>query len=383
MCSDLTDRLKAEARRLGFDQVGVAPAVSPPGYPQFLEWLEAGHAAGMGYLERRAEARAHPERLLEGVRSVIVVSFVYGRPDPTPLDEMQGRVARYARGADYHDVLWRRLEELLAWLKAERPGVRGRVVADTAPLLERDFARLAGLGWIGKNTMLIDRRLGSFTVLGALLVDCALRYDDPHIASHCGTCTRCLDACPTGAFVGPGQLDARRCLSYWTIEHKGPIVDEFAGRLDDWVFGCDVCQDVCPWNRKAPAGREPALEPRLEWTNPDLIAWLERDPESFRRSLKGTALARAKRAGLLRNAALILGRRGVRTAVPALATRLDDADPIVRASAAWALGQIGTEAARRALQAHRDDPDPSVRGAVARALECLGGREGEPESAGR
>jgi epoxyqueuosine reductase len=380
MNADLTDRLKAEALRLGFDQVGIAPAVAPPGYPNFLRWLDAGHAAGMGYMERRAEARAHPESVLEGVRSVVVVSFVYGRPDRSPPTETQGKVARYARGADYHEVLWRRLEGLLEWLQAERPDVRGRAVADTAPLLERDFAQLAGLGWISKNTMLIDRRLGSFMVLGALLVDCELRYDEPHASSHCGTCTRCLDACPTDAFVGPGQLDARRCLSYWTIEHRGPIADEFAGRLDDWVFGCDVCQDVCPWNRKAPDGRESALGPRPEWTNPDLIAWLESDPEAFRRSLKGTALARAKRSGLLRNAAHILGQRGVLAAVPVLAARLDDADPVVRSATAWALGRIGTEAARRALETHEDDPDPSVRGAVSRALERLrkGARKTEP-----
>src|SRR3954469_23103586 len=248
MDDDLTRRLKAEATRLGFDQVGIAPAVAPPGYPRFLDWLAAGHAAGMGYLERRAGARAHPDHVLEGARSVVVVSFVYGRSEPAEPGPTQGRVARYARGADYHEVLWRRLEALLAWLRAERPDVAGRAVADTAPLLERDFARLAGLGWIGKNTMLIDRRLGSFTVLGALLVDVELRYDEPMERGPCGTCTRCLDACPTDAFAAPYQLDARRCLSYWTIEHRGPIPDEFAGQLGDWAFGCDVCQDVCPWN---------------------------------------------------------------------------------------------------------------------------------------
>jgi epoxyqueuosine reductase len=366
--ADLTDRLKAEARRLGFDQVGIAPAVAPPGYPRFIDWLEAGHAAGMGYMNRHAGVRAHPERLLEGVRSVVVVGLVYGRPDPTPPSATQGKVARYARGADYHEVLWQRLGSLLAWLQAERPEVRGRAVADTAPLLERDFARLAGLGWIGKNTMLIDRRVGSFTVLGALLVDCELRYDEPHHAGHCGTCTRCLDACPTDAFVGPAQLDARRCISYWTIEHKGPIAEEFADRLDDWVFGCDICQDVCPWNRKAPPGRTPELEPRPEWTNPDLIDWLTCDPAQFRRAVKGTALSRAKRTGLLRNAALVLGRRGTVAAVPALIDRLDDPDPVIRGAAAWALGRIATEAAIRALETHRDDPDPTVRAAVAHAL---------------
>jgi epoxyqueuosine reductase len=369
-CDDLTDRLKAEALRLGFDQVGIAPAVAPPGYPRFLEWLEAGYAAGMNYMERRAGVRAHPERLLEGVRSVVVVSFVYGRPGPEPPGKLEGKVARYARGGDYHELLWRRLETLLHWLRTECPGLRGRAVADTAPLLERDFAQMAGLGWIGKNTMLIDRRLGSFTVLGALLVDIALRPDPVHATSHCGTCTRCLDACPTDAFAGPYQLDARRCISFWTIEHRGAINETMAGALGDWVFGCDVCQDVCPWNRKAPPGRTPELEPRPEWTNPDLIAWLTSDPARFRQSLKGTALERARRAGLLRNAALVLGGRGeaAAAAVPALVARLGDDDPVVRGAAAWALGQIRTQAALAALEARRDDPDPAVRATIARAL---------------
>lgn len=367
---DLTDRLKAEARRLGFDQVGIAAAVAAPGFPHLIEWLEAGHAAGMGYMARHADVRSHPGRLLEGARSVVVVSFVYGRPEPTPPTATQGKVARYARGADYHEVLWGRLDALLVWLIAERPEARGRVVADTAPLLERDFARLAGLGWIGKNTMLIDRRLGSFTVLGALLVDCELRPDSPHHSGHCGTCTRCLDACPTDAFDGPYRLDARRCISYWTIEHKGPIDDAMADQLGDWAFGCDVCQDVCPWNRKAPPGRTPELEPLARWTNPDLIAWLTSDPAEFRRSLKGTALSRPRRTGLLRNAAMVLGRRGnaAAPAVPALVGRLDDPDPVIRGAVAWALGRIATEEALRALETYRDDPDPRVRSVIARAL---------------
>ncbi|MFI5458217.1 MAG: tRNA epoxyqueuosine(34) reductase QueG [Isosphaerales bacterium] len=220
---DLTDRLKSEALRLGFDDVGIAPAVPAPGYPHFLHWLETGCAAGMEYMTRQPASRAHPKSLLEGVCSVIVVSLVYGRNDPEPgtVAPTQGKVARYARGADYHRPIWDRLEALLAWLRAECPEIKGRAVADTAPLLERDYARLAGLGWIGKNTMLISRRLGSFTFLGAVLIDAELAYDSPHESNHCGSCTRCLDACPTDAFTGPYQLDARRCISFWTIEHRG------------------------------------------------------------------------------------------------------------------------------------------------------------------
>ena len=168
-------------------------------------------------------------------------------------------------------------------------------MVDTAPLLERDFARLAGIGWIGKNTMLISRRLGSFTFLGALLIDAELTYDPPHRQDHCGTCTRCLDACPTQAFVGPYQLDSRRCISYWTIEHRGMIPDDHAAALEGWVFGCDICQDVCPWNRKAPSGREPELDARPEWTDPDLIEWLTIGADEWKAALKGTALERARR----------------------------------------------------------------------------------------
>ncbi len=217
-----------EATRLGFDGVGVAPAVAPPGYSSFLRWLEAGRAAGMGYLSRNQVARSHPSSMLEGVRSLVMVSLVYGgeEQETQPTMPSQGKVARYARGGDYHAIIWRKLEELLDWLRGEYPGINGRAVADTAPLLERDFARLAGLGWIGKNTMLIDRKLGSFTFLGALLVDAELEYDAPHDADHCGSCTLCLDPVPREAFAGPYQLDAGRCISYWTIEHRGTLSEK-------------------------------------------------------------------------------------------------------------------------------------------------------------
>jgi len=374
-CRELTDRLKAEGQRLGFDQVGIAPAVAPPGYPDFLRWLDEGRAAGMEYMMRNREARAHPDRVLEDVRSVIVASMVYGgkEPDSRAVGPRQGKVARYARGADYHRVMWDRLEALLDWLRGQRPEINGRAVADTAPLLERDYARLAGLGWIGKNTLLIDRRLGSFTFLGALLVDAELEYDPPHQANHCGTCTRCLDACPTQAFAGPYQLDARRCISYWTIEHRGMIGDPQGAELNDWVFGCDICQEVCPWNRKAPPCRLPELDARSEWTDPDVLEWLEREPQDWKEKLKGTALARTKRSGLLRNAALLMGTRRLPEATLPLSCRLDDheEEAVVRATAAWALGRIGTLDARAVLSRHLDDPEPVVCEAVRRACTDL------------
>jgi epoxyqueuosine reductase len=336
--AEFAARLKAEAQRIGFDRVGIAPAVRPPGFEHYQEWLEAGYEAGMTYMRKHEAARSHPESILEGVRSVIVGAIVYGEKSEPSDDPKRGKIARYAQGGDYHKVLWRKLEALFDWLRTERPEIHARAVTDTAPLLERDFAQLAGIGWIGKNTMLINRQIGSFTVLGALLVDQELAYDAPSVTNHCGTCTRCLDACPTAAFNGPNSLDANKCLSYWTIEHRGPIPVEIAEKLDGWAFGCDICQDVCPWNRKAPNGREPNLGARSEWTNPDLLAWLEQDAHEFGKSLAGTALKRTKRAGLIRNAVLILGARGVKEALPVIERLRDEPDEGVREAVAWVLG---------------------------------------------
>jgi epoxyqueuosine reductase len=231
-------------------------------------------------------------------------------------------------------------------MQHEVPGCRGRGVVDTAPLLERDFARRAGLGWFGKNTMLLNKRLGSYFFLGALLVDIELRPDAPQETTHCGTCTACLDACPTQAFPEPGLLDARRCISYLTIELRGPIPVEFRAPLGDWVFGCDICQEVCPWNRKAPSATEPAFQPRTDLEPLDLMEALGLSEEAFRRRFRGTALMRAKRRGLLRNAALALGNQGDLAALPALRHALNDPEPLIREAAQWAIERILSSARR-------------------------------------
>jgi epoxyqueuosine reductase len=335
----LEDRLRQQAHALGFELVGIAPASPADGFDRLRDWLARGFAGTMDYMQRLADAHRHPSSILPEVRSVVMVGINY-KPAGESGPARGGRVARYARGADYHDVLRERLGRLLAWLQGERPGCRGRGVVDTAPLLERDFARRAGLGWFGKNTMLLNKRLGSYFFLGALLVDLELRPDAPFEAAHCGTCTACLDACPTGAFAGPGLLDARRCISYLTIELKGSVPEDLRPGLGDWLFGCDVCQEVCPWNRKAPAGTDPALGARTDLESLDPVELLALSPEEFRRRFRGTALTRAKRRGLLRNAALVLGNAGDPVALPALRRALDDSESLVREAAAWAIARI-------------------------------------------
>jgi epoxyqueuosine reductase len=336
----LEGRLRDQARRLGFDLVGIAPAADADAYALLRAWLDRGFAGEMGYMHRHAEARRHPTSVLPAVRSIIMAGMNYKPADPARSERLAGRVARYAWGADYHVVLRQRLDQLLAWLRQEAPDCQGRGVVDTAPLLERDFARRAGLGWVGKNTMLLNKELGSYTLLGALLVNLPLAADAPHLADHCGSCTACLDACPTGAFAGPGQLDARRCISYLTIELKGPVPEEVRPGLGDWLFGCDVCQEVCPWNRKAPTGREPAFAPRPGLPAVDLVELLGLSQEEFRRRFRGTALTRPKRRGLLRNAALALGNLGDPAALPALERALADPEPLVREAARWAIERI-------------------------------------------
>jgi epoxyqueuosine reductase len=362
-------RLKRQAHALGFDLVGIASAVPADSFERLHDWLARGFGGTMDYLNRHAEARRHPASILPEVRSVIMVAMNYSGEwrvasgeqgqgtFSSPLATRHsplGKIARYARGADYHDVLRDRLNQLLAWLQKERPGCRGRGVVDTAPLLERDFARRAGLGWFGKNTMLLNKRLGSYFFLGALLTDLELQPDAPFTAHHCGTCTACLDACPTDAFAGPGWLDSRRCISYLTIELRGDVPEELRPGIGDWLFGCDVCQEVCPWNRKAPPATEPAFQPRPDLEALDPIELLGLSEPEFRRRFRGTALWRAKRRGLLRNAAIILGNRRNPAALPALRQALNDVEPLVREAARWAIARIESAAGAGGPHGHND-----------------------------
>jgi epoxyqueuosine reductase len=331
----LTAAVKARALELGFDRVAIGSAGRPDHAEAFARWLDAGYGDGMAYLERTREDRQAPERLLSGARAVVAVALTYG---PRTDDPSWNVVARYARGADYHEVMRPRLRDLVAYLReAGGADVRSRASVDTSAVLERDLAAAAGLGWIGKNTNLIAPQAGSYFFIGTVLTTAALVPDGP-IDDHCGTCTACLDACPTQAFVAPWVLDARRCLAYLTIEHRGDIADHLKPAVRDWLFGCDICQEVCPWNRKAPAAREPALAPPAPLG--PLVELLEMDDAAFRARFGNSAMSRAKRAGLARNAALVLGNRADHSAAPSLRRALGDTDDGVRRAAAWALERL-------------------------------------------
>ena len=336
----LTAELKQEAARLGFALRGVCQAVGPQGYNRFLDWLEAGYAGEMQYLSTRTAAYEHPDHVLEGVRSVVVLAMPYRTAEPAACEPGQGRVSRYAWGGDYHDLIRSRLNDLAAWLTQREPAARVRGVVDTAPLLEREFAQMAGLGWIGKNTLLLNKQLGSYFFLSALLTDVELDSDEPHDSAHCGTCTACLDACPTQAFVAPYVLDARRCISYLNIELKGSVPEPLREGMGDWLLGCDICQEVCPWNHRAPVSTESVFQP-ADATNPvDLAELFYLDDEAFRRRFRHTPLWRPKRRGILRNAAIILGNQRATAAVPALERGLQDTEPLVQEACEWALGQL-------------------------------------------
>jgi epoxyqueuosine reductase len=336
----LTPLVKAQAYGLGFDLVGVATLGRVETAGAFDEWVAQGYAGEMDYLPRGSAKRRDTRSPVPGATSAVVVGMNYGGTQPA------GPVARYARGDDYHDVMLAKLRELHAWIGA-RVGreVRGKAYVDTGPILERDLGRRAGLGWFGKNTNLVNPRLGSFFFLGALLVELELEADEPFEADRCGSCTRCLDACPTDAFIAPRHLDATRCISYLTIELKGEIPEPLREQMGDLLYGCDVCQDVCPWNvRFSRDARESAFEPRLAIRDKDARTVareiLAMDDEAFRAAFKGSPMKRAKRRGLARNAAVVLGNVGTPDDVAALVAALEDPEPLVRSHASWSLERI-------------------------------------------
>jgi epoxyqueuosine reductase len=309
-----TDQLKTVAQSLGFDTCGVAPAVSAPHEREYRQWLDKGFHGTMGYLSQQLLLKQHPENLLPGVRSVIAVSLNYNQPNEP--EEGQPRIARYALGRDYHKVLRGKLRKLASWIEEKHPGTKSRPCVDSAPIFERDYARLAGLGWFGKNTMLIDSKRGSWFFIGLLLTTAEFETDEPSMGG-CGTCTRCIDACPTGAIVfdeNHWQVDARKCVSYLTIEHNGVIAPELAPALKNWTFGCDVCQEVCPFNEprdnaplRAQETREPDFLTHREW--PSLAEMAELPYQEWDELTRGSAVRRTGLEGLQRNARLAIEPR--------------------------------------------------------------------------
>ncbi len=312
---DATALVKQLAADVGFDRCGIAGA-EPIGRAEYLgAWLEAGRAGSMAYLHRYFEKRTNPRALLEGARSVIVVALLYNQPHQPAAEDAparRGRIAMYAGGDDYHAIVKDRLRAMVGRLRNELScPFEAKTCVDTSPLLEREVAASAGIGWIGKNTMVLDRGLGSYFFLGEIVTTLELTPDEP-LVDRCGTCTACLDACPTGAFPAPYEMDASRCISYLTIEHRGDIPARLQHQMGEWVFGCDVCQEVCPYNRRAPLSREPGFAYRPPAPNPSVDELLDWTVEDYRTKLRGSAMKRAKFEMLRRNA--LIARRNIERA---------------------------------------------------------------------
>ena len=339
----LTQKIIKEAALLGFPLVGVTSPDPPDHLDFFQDWIKSGYYASMDWIaaEQSLAKRADPRKILPECQSILVLASPY----PAPMGNVNGgNIASYALNKDYHDLLIDRLqllvESLEAWVGTKVPN---RWYTDTGPILEKELAMRAGLGWIGKNTTLINKDIGSYFFLAEILLGIELVPDSPITESFCGSCTRCLDTCPTGALRAPYTLDANRCISYLTIEHGEEIPLELRPQMGDWIFGCDICQVVCPWNK--PGAEAPAilseLLPREELLGIDLIEELGLSQAEFSARYKGSPVKRAKRRGYLRNVAVVLGNLKDSAALPALAIALEDPEPLIRSHAAWALGEIG------------------------------------------
>ncbi len=303
--------IKRRAAELGFAATGIARLDRNPHALELDRWLADGHAGAMTYLHRQAEERKDPRRIMPGARSAVVTltNYFHGSADPGPVARGSGKVAQYAWSSDYHDVLGTRLEQLATAIRELVPGATTRCYVDAGPVPERELAQLAGLGWIGKNMMLIHPDLGSFTFIGVVLTDADLAADLPFEADRCGTCRRCLDACPTQAFAGPRDLDARACISYLTIEHRGEFDQTQRTEVGDWLFGCDVCEDVCPWNVSfARETLDPTFAPRFAVARPDVHELATMDEQDFQRRYAGTPFTRPGHRGMRRNAVAVRDR---------------------------------------------------------------------------
>ena len=331
--------VKQKAKDLGFELVGIAPIGPFPEAVFYPKWLESGYAGEMRYLERQKAGRMDPQSVLPGARSVIVCAMNYNTNRPlTAYDRLRAWVSRYAWGEDYHQTLHEKLEELSRWIE-ESSLHRTRTYVDTGPLLERVYAKYAGVGWFGKNTCIMHEKEGSWLFLGCILTDFELPYDTP-VPDRCGTCTRCLEACPTGAIIEPYVLDSRKCISYTTIELRGDIPQADRPGIGHHLFGCDICQDVCPWNRKSRYSANPAFQPKEGLFWPEIEKLLDINEDEWRQLIRGTAMKRAKVKGLLRNLMVVAGNSGAPRLLPRLRKFLSHSDEQVRSHAEWAVNRL-------------------------------------------
>ena len=360
-CADLTDKIRKEARRLGFIGAGIAPVGTLPYGEHFSGWLSKGMHGDMHYLERQASRRLNPALILPNARSIVVLALNYYSMMSNGKDPLKGRISRYAWGDDYHDAMRFRMEELLHFIQCQEPSIQGRCYVDTGPVMEKVWGAATCLGWMGRNTNLITRDHGSWFFLGVILLDTALEPDSRE-KDFCGQCNRCIKACPTGAIVAPYVLDARLCVSYLTIEHRGPIPRILRTRIGNRIYGCDDCQEACPWNRFAVSTIETGFNPRTGNHMPDLIRLLRISPGEFRERFRDSPIVRATRGGFVRNVAVALGNSGSEEAVPVLDEALrEDTSPLVRIHAAWALGNLASKRAFLCLQSARTrEPETPV-----------------------
>ena len=350
----LTQRIQARAHQLGFERVGIIPAAHSETIARYRQWVKNGYAGEMHYLEKHLPLKTDVRQLLAEAKSVISLAMNYYTMDPPKAlaeDPGRGQISRYAWGDDYHELIRERLVELVEFIKQAAEGeLKTRVCVDTAPVIEREYAQKAGIGWIGKNTNLIHWRSGSWYFLSEILVSAVLESEGPVLRGSCGTCTRCIEECPTDAIIEPNLLDSRRCISYLTIELKESIPKQLRPKMGNLIFGCDICQEVCPWNSKAVPTTEPGFHPRDGNLAPKLLSLIGMTQQEFSSRFKGSPIKRAKRRGFLRNVLVAIGNWGERRAIPALKGALADDEPLIRSHAAWALGRIGGDAAKRILQ---------------------------------
>ena len=356
----LTSRIRQEALRLGFFKIGITPARPLPEGERFEKWLRDGMHGEMAYMERQASKRRDPGLILEDARSLIIAAINYQSGDALSENPNHGKISRYAWGDDYHRVVKDRLQQLYAFIENEDTAARGLCYVDTGPIMEKVWGAQTSLGWIGKHTNLITRDQGSWFFVGVILLNSELQYDPPE-DDYCGTCSRCISACPTGAIVAPYVVDARLCISYLTIELRGPIPRALRSQIGNRIYGCDDCQEVCPWNSFAVTTPEKEFQPREGNLMPELGPLVDLSTEEFDRRFSNSPIRRAKRDGFVRNVVVALGNSRSPKAVPALARALKDRSALVRAHACWALGQIDTRDARELLLGSRDgETNPEV-----------------------